>query len=433
MTEAEIIEKIKNLLTKFPDGITLSPVEIVTLYLLHIHKEESDENDFIDKEIVNIAIQRSMGYLSQFNCNIPIKTDTVMENLLKKGFLLYSATEKNAYYLSEISSSILNGLFSKDLETISDVESNLNTIYIALKNLENASINEIYGFFKHTFFDLIFKIDKKIMQIKEEILDIKAEIKASIRSGNEESFTHFLEYLEKIRNLLKEIATSLSKYSAYNQILYFMNILEKKCQNDGDTIDSIHKAYRKLFSIKNELENTLTDVTEFINRHVSLITSQISISSLDNILQFQKKLLLFFTKKKVLLRKPSRLRVKDFKYKWKTRPRKPVYIYTENIITHEEIDTFEKKEIEKIIEHLLMKLEKEGEIDYISEIIKFPLVESNLPKYYNKILFEISEKVSVILDSTEFKYENCYLSNIILKQKKGINDREQFRETHQGK
>jgi hypothetical protein len=270
------------------------------------------------------------------------------------------------------------------------------------------------------------------MQIKEEILDIKAKIKVSIGSGDEESFTHFLRYLEVIRSLLKEISTSLSKYSAYNQILYFVNILEQKLHDEADLIDNIHKAYRKLFGIKNELENTLTDVTEFINRHVSLITSQINISSLDRILEFQRKLILNFAKKKVLLRKPGRLKVKDFRYTWKTRPRKPVHIHIENTIKYEEIDKFEKIEIEKIKNHLLMTLEKEGRVDYISEIMKFPLVEGNLPKYYNKILFEISDEVTVIPEDSEFKYINCYLSNINLIQKRGQVGARRFREANQG-
>jgi len=37
-----------------------------------------------------------------------------------------------------------------------------------------------------------------------------------------------LEHISKIRDILKEISASLSRYSAYNQILYYMGILEKK-------------------------------------------------------------------------------------------------------------------------------------------------------------------------------------------------------------
>jgi len=107
-------------------------------------------------------------------------------------------------------------------------------------------------------------------------------------------------------------------------------------------IEAIHRSYRRLFGIKNELENTLTDVTEFINRHVSLITSQIRISFLDNILQFQKKLLLHFTVSPILLRKPKRQRVKEFRYRWKNEVRKPIIIEEENIVTEEEIDLLKR-------------------------------------------------------------------------------------------
>ena len=418
MHENEILEKIKYLLTKFPDGITLTHAEILTLYLLHLHKEEADENDFIDKEIVDIAIQRSFGYLSSFDCEVPLRTDTVMEKLIKKGFLLYSSTEKNAYYISEISSSVLRGLFNRDTETTSDVESNLNTILLSIKSLENADESDIDSFFRHTFFDLILKLDIKIKQLKEDIVDSKWEIKSAIRSGSEESFSYFLQGLEKIRERLKEISTSLSKYSSYNQILYMMNTMEKRFENSSEVTDNIHKASRKLFSIKNELENTLTDVTEFINRHVSLITSQISISALDKILEFQKKLLNEFTAYPVYLRKPKRLKVADFKYNWKTQERKPVYIDTENTVLKEEVDTLEREELKKIIDYIMKELEEKNYVDYIQTIMQFDLVKENLPKYYNKILYELPEICNVFVKNSEFKYENCYLSEISLSKQK---------------
>lgn len=418
MHENEILEKIKYLLTKFPDGITLTHAEILTLYLLHLHKEEAEENDFIDKDVVDIAIQRSFSYLSSFDCDLPWRTDTVMENLIKKGFLLYSSTEKNAYYISEISSSILRGLFDRDTEITSDVESNLNTIRLSLKSLEDADERGVNAFFKHTFFDLILKLDIKIKQLKEDIVDSKWEIKSAIRSGSEESFTYFLQALEKIRERLKEISTSLSKYSSYNQILYMMNTIEKRFENNSEVTDNIHKASRKLFSIKNELENTLTDVTEFINRHVSLITSQISISALDKILEFQKKLLNAFTSSPVYLRKPKRQKVTDFKYNWKTQERKPVYIDTENKVLKEEIDTLERDELKKIIAYILKELERKHYIDYIQTIMQFDLVKENLPKYYNKILYDLPEICNVIVKDSEFKYENCYLSEITLSKQK---------------
>jgi len=418
MHENEILEKIKYLLTKFPDGITLTHAEILTLYLLHLHKEEAEENDFIDKDVVDIAIQRSFSYLSSFDCDLPWRTDTVMENLIKKGFLLYSSTEKNAYYISEISSSILRGLFDRDTEITSDVESNLNTIRLSLKSLEDADERGVNAFFKHTFFDLILKLDIKIKQLKEDIVDSKWEIKSAIRSGSEESFTYFLQALEKIRERLKEISTSLSKYSSYNQILYMMNTIEKRFENNSEVTDNIHKASRKLFSIKNELENTLTDVTEFINRHVSLITSQISISALDKILEFQKKLLNAFTSSPVYLRKPKRQKVTDFKYNWKTQERKPVYIDTENKVLKEEIDTLERDELKKIIAYILKELEGKHYIDYIQTIMQFDLVKENLPKYYNKILYDLPEICNVIVKDSEFKYENCYLSEITLSKQK---------------
>lgn len=412
MIKEYLLQQIKTLLEKFPDGVNLSPLEILSLYLLQLHKDEAAESDFINKDVVTIAIENAISYLKEYNYNVPVKTDTVMESLIKKKALLFSATERNSYYLSELATSIINGLFSKDLETISDVESNLNTLYITLKNLENSQPHEILNFFRHAFYDLVIRIDKKILQIKEEILNIKSAIKESIRRGDEDTFGLFLNQITRIRDLLREISLSLSRYSAYNQILYYMNALEKKCNDDNEIVESIHRAYRKLFGIKNELENTLTDVTEFINRHVSLITSQIRISSLDNILQFQKKLLMFFTIKPILLRKPKRQKVKEFRYRWKTETRKPIIISEENIVTEEEIDFFEKEEIEKIINHLMEMLLNNETISFVYEILKFPLVESNLPKYYNKILFEISDKIDILIDDAEFHYRDCYVSDI---------------------
>ncbi len=426
MNEKDILNKIKNLMLKFPDGISANPVEIVTLYILYLYKENSEGNNFIDKETFSMAVERSFEYLKNFDYYLPAKPETVMESLLKKKFILYSSTVKNCYYLSEISSNILNGLFSKDLETISDVESNLHTIHIALKDLENSSLNEINGFLKHTFYDLIYKIDRKISQIKEEIIDIKKEIKDSTRKGDEDSFSEFLKSLEEIRNLLKEISTSLSKYSSYNQILYSMGKLEKKADDDDETIENIHKAYKKLFGIKNELENTLADVTDFINRHVSLITAQISISELDNILEFQKKLLSVFCDIPIVLSKPKRMKVKDYRFKWKNMPRKPVLIEEENIITSEEIDLFEKQEIKRIINYLFDKLSKKDYLDFIEEIMKFEIVENNLPKYYNKILFEISDYINLELDETEYFYDDCFLSNIKIKLKQVEKNAQKF-------
>jgi len=53
-----------------------------------------------------------------------------------------------------------------------------------------------------------------------------------------------------------------------------------------------------------------------------------------------------------------------------------------------------------------------GVVEFVPEILKFPIVESNLPKYYNKILFEISDKIDIFMDEGEFYYKDCYVSNI---------------------
>ncbi len=415
MTERELFDKIKFFISKYPNGLSLTPAETISLYLIYLFREETEEKDFIGKEIIFNAIERSFYFLSKFNSSVPDKTTTVFENLLKKSFLLYSATERDSYYLSDISISIVNGIFKRDIETVSDVESNLFTIYTMLVGLENEDTDKVESFFKHTFFDLVLKLDKKIRQLKEEIIDGKKEIKESIRSGSEDSFKDFLNALSKIQEKLKEISTSLSRYSVYNQILYQINKLEKKFETIDSTIIHIHRASRKLFSIKNELENTLSDVTEFINRHVSLITSQINISSLDKVLNFQSKILNFFHHTPIYLRKPKRLKVPDFRYSWKSQKRAPVIINSENKIVKEEYDTKENEAIKKIADFLIKKLKDNNILNFIEEIMQFDIVRKNLPRFYNKILFMISDKVEVELLNREFNYEKFYISEILLK------------------
>jgi len=101
---------------------------------------------------------------------------------------------------------------------------------------------------------------------------------------------------------------------------------------------------------------------------------------------FKRNFYLHFTVSPILLRKPKRQRVKEFRYRWKNEVRKPIIIEEENIVTEEEIDLFEKEEIERIINYLFEKMSIIGVVEFVPEILKFPIVESNLPKYYNKIL-----------------------------------------------
>jgi len=161
MIKKDLLPQIKNLLEKYPDGISFTPLEILTLYLLHLHKEEDNESYYLHREIINIAIENAIRYLKEYEYPTPFKTDTVLDSLIKKKALLFSATERNTYYLSELTISILNGLFSKEINTVSDVESNLNAIYITLKSLEHAEPHDIISFFRHTFIDLIKRIDKR--------------------------------------------------------------------------------------------------------------------------------------------------------------------------------------------------------------------------------------------------------------------------------
>lgn len=164
----------------------------------------------------------------------------------------------------------------------------------------------------------------------------------------------------------------------------------------------------KLFGLKNEIENLLIEIAEFINRHTSLLTMKINVSSLDKIINFQQKLLTFFGKKGLCLSRPERMKPSEFRYKWQQNKRKPIYIEESNNIINDEIDQVEEDEVNIIVNELLEKVNKYQIINYTQEIIDYPLARGNLPKYYNLIISKLSDFITIIDAGKEIEIDGVF-------------------------
>lgn len=416
MEKIDLRQKIIQFLKKYSNGISLTPLEAVSLFIIKLSSSENFEKNYIDKDTVINAIVQAKNLLGELDL-YTINEDAALDSLLKKNLLIFSSSDQNVYFLSELGNSLVDALFKKEIENQSDVESNLYTIYQTIKSFENATNEEIRNFFRHSFYDLLLKLDMKIRTLKESINESKSDVKTALKAGNENSLRNFLEHLNKIKDIIKEMSSALSRYSSYNQILHLLNQLDKKTENDPETSEVIYRASRKLFSIKNELEIMLVDITEFIHRHISLFTLKINISALDKILQFQQKLLQYFGKKGIYLLKPSRSKPPEFRYNWQSHKRKDVFIDLENKVFTEQIDRYEQEEVEKIIGDIQTALSDGQELDYLSFIKRYPLVLGNMPKYYNLILSKLSELCIIVVLDDEIEHENVFYSHIKLYKK----------------
>lgn len=419
MEKIDVRQKITQFLKKYSNGISLTPLEAVSLLLIKINSSENFEKNYIDKDTVINAIILAKNMLGELDL-YTINEDAALDSLLKKNLLIFSSSDQNVYFLSELGNSLVDALFKKEIENQSDVESNLYTIYQTIKSFENATNEEIRNFFRHSFYDLLLKLDMKIRTLKESINESKLDVKTALKAGDENSLRNFLDHLNKIKDIIKDLSSALSRYSSYNQILHLLNQLDKKTENDPETSEVIYRASRKLFSIKNELEIMLVDITEFIHRHISLFTLKINISALDKILQFQQKLLQYFGKNGIYLTKPTRSKPPEFRYNWQSNKKKEVFIDLENKVITEQIDKFEQEEIEKIVDDIRAELNSVNELDYITFIKKYPLVIGNMPKYYNLILAKVSDFCRIYVSDDEIEYENVFYSYIKLYKKEFI-------------
>jgi len=426
MEKKDYNKEILQFLKRYPSGINLTPQEIITLLFIKIYSDGNFEKNYIEKDLIFFAVQKTINLLNQLNTPT-VREDVIVENLLKKNLLIFSSTSINSYYISDIGSSIIESIFYREIEDQSDVESNIYTIYMALKALENSDKKELKNFLTHPFYDLILKLDHKIRNIKEKINNSKNSIKVALKTGDETSLRKFIDELTNIKSIIKNITTSLSRYSSYNQIIYMLNMLQKKYEHDIEISDLIFRASMKLFGLKNEIENLLIEIAEFINRHTSLLTMKINVSSLDKIINFQQKLLTFFGKKGLCLSKPERMKPSEFRYKWQQNKRKPIYIEESNNIINDEIDQIEEDEVNIIVNELLEKVNKYQIINYTQEIIDYPLARGNLPKYYNLIISKLSEFITIIDAGKEIEIDGVFYSDIEIMIKKSIgNERKEL-------
>jgi hypothetical protein len=121
-------KNIQNLLKKYFTGINITPLELVTLYILHEQVNINDTKYYLNRETLIYSIQLSLNIFAEMKLPV-VKEDTLIENLIRKNLLIFSSTSINTYYLSELSHNIINSLTISDMEDQSDIESDMYSIF----------------------------------------------------------------------------------------------------------------------------------------------------------------------------------------------------------------------------------------------------------------------------------------------------------------
>ncbi|GAB6162506.1 hypothetical protein JCM12298_16650 [Desulfothermus naphthae] len=287
----------RELLRRYPEGIALNREDMLTLFLMYEYVKGRvtpltwDKMERLAAEALNITEQKDK------------RPSSILERLLRRGFLLVNDSERY-YYLSSLASAIAKNLVQEDLKHQSDIESHLYTLYVTLSKLGAEEHEKLTDFLKHTFNDLASSIINKIVKIREQGARLKEKVRQAVKQGEEEGLNIFLQELKGLQSTIAEMTEVLGPYSSYNTILNELLQWERySVEHKMAYMDEmVCSAIESLRLLKEQIEEVALDLTEFVNR-TTAITARINLRHLDRLIEMQGKILTWFPLKPFCLRK----------------------------------------------------------------------------------------------------------------------------------
>ena len=283
---------LRQVLTRFPQGLGLEPTHLAVLGWLRQWEETTSRQTITDREL-HIQILRSIELLG---IGEQAPAPRVLIERLMHFRLLRNAigqSSRHEYCLTRLGRNLARDLLEEVQYGTEDLCALINYAFAGLQDIMNrGDSDELGSFLKYQFLGANREaIEFKLQGIEEGILGLEARIKELAGGSDQEALDQAIEAIQANRAYVEELVSSIQEGSSFSPLQRLLAECREDHLNQAELLALVDRSLDFLYGMNERVDQLLVHVVDFIHQCLSYQSFIGSLSARDRLCDLQLALL----------------------------------------------------------------------------------------------------------------------------------------------